>query len=122
MLPAFLLPEIVTREDGAGAEITLKTSQGPVVLTLGITRILEQESLEVSVWGKPDGEGWRELAEFPQKSYCGVYTLPLNLSPGIGRIKVQWKMSRWLHREPPPLFGFYVFAERGQARRHAGAA
>ena len=52
MLPNFLLPESIARSDGKGPEIDLGSKQGKLlVLTLGITRILEQESLEVSVWG-----------------------------------------------------------------------
>ena len=32
------------------------------MLTLGITRILEQESLEVTIWGSSDGEKWEVAA------------------------------------------------------------
>jgi hypothetical protein len=49
---------------------------------LGITRITEHQLLEVSVWGSPDGHNWdsRPLAKFPPKFYCGIYSIPLNLS------------------------------------------
>jgi hypothetical protein len=46
-------PETVTRQDGVSAEVALEKSDRLVQITLGITRILEQESLEVSVWGSP---------------------------------------------------------------------
>jgi hypothetical protein len=46
-----LLPENVAQQDGAGAAIALDSARGkPLLLTLGITRIVELESLEVSVW------------------------------------------------------------------------
>ena len=52
MLRNFLLPESIARADGTGPEIDLGSKRGKLlVLTLGITRILEQESLEVTVWG-----------------------------------------------------------------------
>ena len=60
MLPQFLMPESVARQDGAGAEIALDAGRGKsLLLTLGITRIVEQESLDVSVWGSPDKENWQ---------------------------------------------------------------
>ena len=44
MLRNFLLPESIARADGAGPEIELGSKRGNLlVLTLGITRILEQE-------------------------------------------------------------------------------
>src|ERR1035438_1956820 len=82
MLPNFLLPESIARADGMGPEIDLGSKRGKLlVLTLGITRILEQESLEVSVWGSIDGENWgsRPLATYPPKFYCGIYSILLNL-------------------------------------------
>lgn len=121
MLRNFLLPESIARADGTGPEIELGSKQGKLlVLTLGITRILEQESLEVSVWGSPDGERWgaRPLAKFPPKFYCGLYSILLNLGAHDDArfIRVQWKMSRWSKRDTMPMFGFYVYAEESGAR------
>ena len=51
MASKFLLPESLAQQDGAGAAIALDAERGrPLLLTLGITRIVEQESLEVRVW------------------------------------------------------------------------
>ena len=82
MLRNFLLPESIARADGTGPEIDLGSKRGKLlVLTLGITRILEQESLEVTVWGSADGEKWdlKPVAKFPPKFYCGLYSILLNL-------------------------------------------
>jgi hypothetical protein len=120
MLRDVLLPESIARADGMGPEIDLGSRRGKLlVLTLGITRILEQESLEVSVWGSSDGENWgaRPLAKFPPKYYCGLYSILLN--PGereVRFVRVQWKMSRWSKRDSMPMFGFYVYAEESGAR------
>jgi len=121
MLRNVLLPESIVRADGAGPEIDLGSKRGKLlVLTLGITRILEQESLEVTVLGSQDGEQWdaKPLAKFPPKFYCGIYSILLNLGsrPEVKFLRVNWKMSRWSKRESMPMFGFYVYAEESGAR------
>jgi len=123
MFPRFLLPETVSREDGAGVAVTLDQNPGAALLTLGIDRVLEQESLDVSVWGSPDGRSWRPLASFPQKSYCGAYSLELNLGryPDVRFLRAQWRMGRWVNDQARPLFGFHVKLDRPKSRR-AGAA
>jgi hypothetical protein len=127
MLPNFLLPESIARADGMGPEIDLGSQQGKLlVLTLGITRIIEQESLEVSVWGSSDGASWgvRPFATFPPKFYCGLYSTLLNLAsrPEVRFVRVQWKMSRWSKGAVTPMFGFYVYAEESGARVSAAVA
>ncbi len=119
-LPNFLVPEQVVREDGSSAEFDLGAARGKVVLlTLGITRIIEQESLDVSVWGSTDKTNWtaKPLAAFPQKFYCGTYTILLDLTsqPEVQYLRIQWSMNRWGRGEPKPLFGFYVFAQEAKA-------
>lgn len=124
MVPAFLLPENTIQEDGQGPEITLGTQKGkPLLLTLGINRVLEQESLEVYVLGSSGGQQWKPLAAFPPKSYCGTYHMTVDLSrhPDVTGLRAQWKMSRWDQRRQHPLFGFYLYAEELRARV-AGAA
>ena len=121
MLRNFLLPESIARADGAGPEIDLGSKRGKLlVLTLGITRILEQESLEVTILGSSDGEKWdsKPLAKFPPKFYCGLYSILLNLGSrtDVRYLRVHWKMSRWSKRESMPMFGFYVYAEESGAR------
>jgi|SRR5579872_1126038 len=110
----WILPESVARQDGIGAEIALDANRGKsLLLTLGITRIMEQESLEVSLWGSSDGVAWGKLHVFPHKFYCGTYSLLVDLArfPEIRYIRAQWKMKRWARGEAVPLFGFYLLAE-----------
>jgi hypothetical protein len=116
MKAAFLLPEQIVREDGQGPVLDLGGSRDQTVqLTLGITRVIEQESLELTIVGSADGETWveRPLAAFPQKFYCGVYTLMLDLdeASGVRYLRAKWKVNRWGRGEPVPLFSVYVFAE-----------
>lgn len=121
MLPAFLLPETESRQDGVGPAFLIERGVRPLRLTLGITRIREQETLEVSVCGSPDGTTWHELAAFPPKCYCGTYEQWLALNPSIAYLRVEWRMSRWRAHDAP-LFGFYVFAEEAGTQQRAGAA
>ena len=116
MFSVFLVPETVVREDGAGPSVDVGSSQGKsLTLTLGITRIIEQESLDLSIWGSADQTNWgaKALATIPQKFYCGAYQFPLDLSsqPEVRFIRAQWKVSRWGRGAPAPLFGFYIFAQ-----------
>jgi hypothetical protein len=109
----YLLPETVAREGGMGAEVALEFKI--VRLTLGITRIIAQESLEVSVWGSAEGEHWRPLIAFPQKFYCGTYSMLIDLTrhPDVRYLRAEWRMGRWNQDERAPLFEFYLRADDG---------
>ena len=114
MMPAFLLPEKIASEDGQGEPVVLNPTLGQrIQLTLGITRILERESLDVEICGSSDGERWKPLVAFLRKSFCGTYSLTLDLSPyrEIRYLRTRWKMHRWGPQDPSPLFSFYVWAE-----------
>jgi hypothetical protein len=116
MLPDFLLPETTVREAGAGPDFDLGEHSGEtLILTLGITRIIEQESIDLSVWGSADGAEWgaRALAAFPQKFYCGTYQILLDLTehPSVKHLRVKWQVNRWGKGDPKPLFAVYLFAQ-----------
>jgi|SRR5689334_11424058 hypothetical protein len=127
MLPKFLLPESIARADGVGPEIDLGADHAKLlVLTLGINRIIEQEGLVVSIWGSSDGLDWgtQPLVSFPQKYYCGMYSVLLNLVkyPNVRYLRTEWKMHRWSKVDVTPMFGFYVFAEVSGSRVSAAVA
>jgi hypothetical protein len=124
MVPAFLLPDGIAREDGQGGAISLGESCGQLLLlTLSITRILEQANLDVSIWGSADGQVWQPMVSFPQKFYCGTYSLMLDLSRRreIRYLRAQWRTGRWGGEASKPLFGFHLFVERAKMQV-AGAA
>jgi hypothetical protein len=114
MLPAFLVPETTTRQSGISPEIEIGSFNRELLITLGITRIVEQESLDIAVWASSDNSDWgtKPLLRFPQKFYCGTYSLMLDLSaaPDVRYLRVEYKMNRWGRGDLTPLFGFYVFA------------
>jgi hypothetical protein len=126
MLPAFVLEESIRHEDGSSAALDVSSETSRVLLiTLGITRIIEQESLDVTLHGSEDGLSWSAapLLAFPQKFYCGVYALLLDLSaePNVRYIRAQWKMNRWGRGAPGALFSFYLVAETAEVRAFAAA-
>jgi len=116
MLPEFILPETTVREAGEGPVIDLGTNQGgALLLTLGITRIIEQESLDLSIWGSSDNSDWgsRPLATFPQKFYCGTYQVVLDLSDrnDVRYLRARWVVNRWGKGDATPLFDMYLFVK-----------
>lgn len=124
MTPVFVLPEMVVREDGHRPEIALDASKAKVLmLTLGITRVLERETLEVAIQGSRDGSMWHRLAAFPKKSYCGTYSLLVDLSsqPEVRYLRTQWSVNRWDNATQKPVFAFFVSGEELRSRV-AGAA
>src|SRR5271156_5221483 len=102
----FLIPETIATEDGIGRALTLGCRRGnPLLLNLEISQIIQQESLDISVWGSADERQWRQLVTFPQKSYCGSYLSQLNLArhKEIRYLRAQWRLSRWGAGEPAVL-------------------
>ena len=127
MLPHSLLLETIAQADGCGPVADVTQEAGKLlVLTLGITRIIEQESLDVAIWGSQSQTNWGAdpLVSFPQKFYCGMYSILLNLSahPEIKYLRVGWKMNRWTRGNPRPLFEFYVDAEPSGTRVRSASA
>jgi len=126
MLPEFLLPETTVREAGVGPEMAIGDQQGgTLILTLGITRIIEQQSLDLSIWGSVDGKEWgaKPLIAFPQKFYCGTYQILLDLTahPDVMYLRAKWQVNRWGKGSPKPLFGIYLFAQEMEREVAVGA-
>ena len=116
MDPVFLVPETTVHGAGEGEAADLgSTPPESVLVTLGITRVVEQEALMVSVHGSADGTAWNTnaLGWYPQKFYTGVSSSLIDLStyPGVRFLRAQWKVQRWGRGDKTPRFTFYVFAE-----------
>jgi hypothetical protein len=116
MLPQFLLPETTVREAGTGPAIQLGDQQGEaLILTLGITRIIEQESIDISIQGSTDGADWgaKPVVSFPQKFYCGTYQILVDLTdvPDVKFLRAKWAVNRWGKGDPKPLFSIYLFVQ-----------
>ncbi len=114
MIDTLLVPEkTVVHEKGDGPALDISAAGTKIfLLTLRITRIVEQESLDVSVWGSADGPnfGAKALASFPQKFYTGEHPLLLDVSgqPEIKFLRAHWEVNRWGRGAEPPTFEFQV--------------
>jgi len=127
MLQQFLLPETTVREAGAGSEIDLGGhGERSLLLTLGVTRIMEQQSIDISIWGSADGVNWgsKPVASFPQKFYCGIYQIAVDLTdlPQMRFLRAQWQVNRWGRGDSKPLFTIYLFAQAAQPALAAASA
>jgi hypothetical protein len=116
MRPEFLLPETTVRDAGTGPAIDLREERGGALsLTLGITRIFEKESIDIGIWGSADGGDWGKapLVSYPQKCYCGVYQMQLDLTqrPEVKYLRAQWVVNRWNSAASQPLFTVYLMVQ-----------
>jgi len=98
---------------GDGVAVDVSGASGRVFLaTLTITRIIEQESLDVSFYGSADGATWsaKSLAAFPQKFYCGESPLLVDLTahPDVKFVRAHWEVARWGRGVETPMFEFGV--------------
>ena len=117
MFDESLIPEkTVVRDKGDGPAVDISSAAGKVLLlTLNITDIIEQQSLDVSVWGSADGAAWGEkpLLAFPQKFYRGEHPLLLDLSkhPTVKFLRAQWRVERWGRHAEGPRFELQLSAK-----------
>ncbi len=113
-MEAFLVPEkTVVNAKGDGPALDVSGASGRVfLLTLAITGIIEQESLDVSVFGSADGGAWaaKPVAAFPQKFYREEMPLLLDLTatPEVKFIRAHWEVARWGRGSETPMFEFHV--------------
>lgn len=116
MQSQFLVPETTVTEKGTSEPIAIDDSGAKMLLlTLGITNVVEQEALDVSVHGSADGQEWnaKPVCIFPQKFYSGAYSVLLDRAahPDVKFLRAEWNVQRWGVGSQTPMFRFYVFAE-----------
>ena|SRR5437879_2547901 len=112
MIDTVLVPSgttVIAKGDGPSVDVS-SAAHRVFLLSLAITRIIEQESLEVSVYGSPDGTAWgpKPIVSFPQKFYCGESPLLLDLTahPDIRFVRAHWEVARWGRGTETPMFEF----------------
>jgi hypothetical protein len=112
MIDTFLIAEkTVVAAKGYGATIDVSGASSRVfLLTLDITRIIEQESLDVAIFGSADGITWgaESLLAFPQKFYCeeSPFLLDLSAHPDVKYVRAHWEVARWGRGTETPMFEF----------------
>ena len=101
MFDAFLIPEktIVTAKGDSTPLDVSAASSAVFLVTLSITGVVEQESIEITLFTSPDGTTWdaKPAATLPQKFYVGEYPLLVDLSSVTGAkfVRAHWEVSRW---------------------------
>ena len=93
--------------DGASFNIS-ESATRTFLCRLTVTDQIEQESLDVSIWGSADGQTWprKPLLKLPQQFYRGTTKLVLDLSlrPEVKFIRARWDLNRWGRVAPTPMF------------------
>ena len=114
MIDTVLVPaKTVVSAKGDGAAVDVSGAASRVFLvTLAITKIIEQESLDVSVYGSADGATWsaKSIAAFPQKFYCEESPLLLDLTAhaDVKFVRAHCEVARWGRGAETPMFEFGV--------------
>ena len=114
MFQSVLVPEkTLASANGDSPAVELGASAGQIfLLTLTITNVIEQESLELSIFASADGATWspKPLASFPHKFYRGEYPFLLDLTshPNLKFIRAHWDVARWGRGAETPMFEFGV--------------
>ena len=74
--------------------------------------LLEQQALDVSVFGSADGSAWgqKALIAFPQKFYRGEHPLLLDLrqQPEVRFLRAHWQVNRWGRGPETAMFQFQL--------------
>ena len=111
-IDAVLVPaHTVVSAKGDGPAVDVSSAASRVFLvTLAITRIIEQESLDLSIFGSADGATWsaKSIAAFPQKFYSEESPLLLDLTAhaDVKFIRAHWEVARWGRGTETPMFEF----------------
>jgi hypothetical protein len=102
---------VSAKGDGAVVDVSGATERIFLVV-LDITKIIEQEALDLSVYGSADGVAWspKPVASFPQKFYCEQTPLLLDLTEhaDVKFVRAHWDVARWGRGSETPMFEFGV--------------
>jgi hypothetical protein len=112
-IDTFLVPQkTVANAKGDGPALDVSGAASRVfLLTLDITNILEQQSLDLTIYGSADGVTWgtKPLVAFPQKFYRGQHPLLFDLTANETKfIRAHWEVGRWGRGTTTPMFEFHL--------------
>ena len=97
-------------ENGDGEKVDVRASSTRTFFcVMVVTDQIEQESIDVSIWGSADGENWgaHPILKLPQRFYRGETraVLELVLVPEVKFVRARWELNRWGRVAPLPMFG-----------------
>jgi hypothetical protein len=95
--------------NGDGEPFNVSASKTRAFLChLTVSDQIEQESLDVSIWGSADGRdfGKRPLLKLPQQFYRGTTKMVLDISlrSEVTFLRAKWELNRWGRVSPTPMF------------------
>jgi len=134
MIDAFVVPEAtVITANGDSAPVEISAAEHRVFLvTLSITSIVEQESIDLGIFASVDGATWeaKPIAYLSQKFYVGEYPLLVDLSqrPEVRFLRAHWDVGRWGRGPTTPRFEIAARLREvppgllSEARERVGAA
>ena len=98
---------------GDGTAIDVSGANERVFLVvLEISKIIEQEALELSVFGSADAITWsaKPIVTFPQRFYCEQTPLLMDLTAhaDVKFVRAHWDVARWGRGTETPMFEFGV--------------
>jgi hypothetical protein len=102
-------PNTLVEENGNGSAVDVSGSSTRTFFCIMlITDQIEQESIDLSIWGSVDGEAWgtHPILKLPQRFYRGETraVLELQLRPDVKFIRARWDLNRWGRVAPLPMF------------------
>jgi hypothetical protein len=97
------------QENGHGEAVDVRASATRTFFcVMLILDQIEQESVDVAIWGSADGESWgmHPLLKLPQQFYKGETRAVLDLTvvPDVNFIRAAWELNRWGRVAPLPMF------------------
>ena len=108
-------PDTRLTANGEGQAYEIAASETRTFLcSMFIEDQIEQESVDISVWGSADGQDWGKLPllKMPQRFYRGEtrQILDLTLKPEVRFLRAKWELVRWGRVAPHPMFvlGFHL--------------
>lgn len=108
-------PDTRLTANGEGQPYEIAASETRTFLcSMFIEDQIEQESVDISVWGSVDGQDWGKLPllKMPQRFYRGEtrQILDLTLKPEVHFLRAKWDLARWGRVAPHPMFvlGFHL--------------
>jgi len=105
-----LIPQVtLVHEDGFSAAVDIRdSSTRTFYCVMVINDQIEQESVDIAIWGSADGENWgtHPMLKLPQQFYRGETraVLELALVPEVNFIRAGWELKRWGRVAPLPMF------------------
>ena len=120
-------PHTQVTQNGDGSAVDVSASHTRTFLCrMEIADQVEQESIDVSIFGSEDGQNWppKPILKLPQRFYRGETRMVLDLTmrPEVKFIRARWELNRWGRVAPLPMFAFGLRLEEVPAMAGAKVA